>query len=150
MHRTTGSTRWGRIVGLAVLGAVVAWPALLPHPADGFPVSSYPMFASDRDRTVVLATAVGLTAEGEVHRLDPGAIGGGDEVMLAAEAARLAIAAGPTEARRFCAEVADRVDDEEVRRVQLRTETRDAVADPRAQDPPLDVAVHAECAVVPR
>jgi hypothetical protein len=150
MDRTAGSTRWVRVAGLATLAAVVAWPALVPHPADGFPVSSYPMFASDRDRTVVLATAVGLTAEGEVHRLGPGTIGGGDEVMLAAEAARLAIAAGRTEARRFCAEVADRVDDEDLRLVQVRTETRDAVADPRARELPLAVEVHAECPVPTR
>ena len=132
-----------RAVVLVVLAAVVAWPALDPSPSDGFPISSYPMFASDRGRVVDVATAVGLDAAGDVHRLDPHAIGGGDEVMLAASAVRRAVASG--DAPRFCTEVARRVDDEGVVAVEVRTERRDAVADPTAADPPLGVTVHATC-----
>ena len=142
-----GRARWRRAALLGALALAVGWPALQPHPADGFPVSSYPMFASDRGRVVVLATAVGRAASGGERRLGPGAIGGGDEVMLAAEAARLAVAGGPGEARRFCAEVAERVAEEDVVAVEVRTEVRDAVADPDAGDPPQAVQVHARCEV---
>jgi hypothetical protein len=136
-----------RVALLVALAAVVAWPALDPSPSDGFPISSYPMFASDRGRVVVVATAVGLDASGAAHRLDPHAIGGGDEVMLAASAVRRAVAGD--DAPRFCREVAGRVDDAGVVAVEVRTERRDAVADPTADDPPLDVTVHARCEVDP-
>lgn len=135
---------------LAVLAAVLAWPAVDPTPSDGFPVSSYPMFASDRGRVVEVATAIGVDSDGGRHRLDPHAIGGGDEVMLAASAVRRAVAAGPDEAERFCAEVADRLagdGDRDIVAVEVRTEVRDAVADPTADDDPLDVRVHARCEV---
>ena len=140
--------RWRRAAALIGLALVVGWPALQGHPADGFPVSSYPMFSSDRGRVVVLATAIGRTADGDEHRLGPGAIGGGDEVMLAAEAARLAVGAGPGEAARFCREVAARLaGDDEVVAVEVRSEVRDAVADPRAARAPEAVEVHARCDV---
>lgn len=142
---------WWRVAGLVVLGGVVAWPAVQSDPSDGFPISSYPMFARDRGRVAELATVVGLTAGGEERRLGPQAIGGGDEVMLAASAARRAVLAGPDEARRFCREVAGRVaggdGPDDVRRLEVRTERRDAVADPRAEAPALDVEVHASCPV---
>jgi hypothetical protein len=142
--------RW-RVLVLAGLALVVGWPALASEPADGFPVSSYPMFAGDRDRVVVLATAIGRTAGGEEQRLGPHAVGGGDEVMLAASAARRAIAAGGAEPARFCGEVARRVADgagpDDVVRVEVRTERRDAVADPRAERPAEAVTVHASCEV---
>jgi hypothetical protein len=136
-----------RAAVLVVLAAAVAWPAVDPSPSDGFPVSSYPMFASDRGRIVDVATAVGLDDRGAALRLDPHAIGGGDEVMLAASAVRRAVAAGGAEAARFCAEVAGRVDDPHVVAVELRTERHDAVADPTADRPPVAVTVHARCEV---
>lgn len=133
---------------LAVLAAVLAWPAVDPTPSDGFPVSSYPMFAGDRGRIVEVATAVGVDEDGRRHRLDPHAIGGGDEVMLAASAVRRAVDAGPDETARFCAEVADRLaPDGETVAVEIRTELRDAVADPTADDEPRELRVHARCGV---
>ena len=128
---------------LVVLAAVVTWPAVDPSPSDGFPISSYPMFASDRGRVVEVPTAVGVDADGDVHRLDPHAIGGGDEVMLAASAVRRAVATG--DADRFCSEVASRTAGFDA--VEIRTERRDAVADPTADDPPLSIVVHARCGV---
>jgi hypothetical protein len=140
--------RWRHRLLLGAVALAVAWPALQDEPADGFPVSSYPMFAGDRDRIVVLATAVGRTADGDERRLGPHAVGGGDEVMLAASAARLAVAGGPEEVRRYCAEVAERVaGDDDVVRVEVRTEVRDAVADPDAERPAESVEVHASCEV---
>ncbi len=143
-----GRLQWRRVALLGGLALAVGWPALQGHPADGFPVSSYPMFASDRGRTVVLATAVGRTHDGDERRLGPQAIGGGDEVMLAAEAARLAVRAGPAEARRFCEEVAARLaGDAEWAALGVPPVVRDAVADPAAAEPPERVDVHARCDV---
>jgi hypothetical protein len=137
-----------RVVLLLLLAAAVLWPALQPHPADGFPISSYPMFARRSGTVVRLATAVGIDADGDEHRLGPGPLGGGDEVVLAAELARRAVDEGRASAEAFCEEVAARVDDDIVT-VEVRVEERDAVADIGADDAPLDVDVHARCQVAP-
>ncbi len=138
-----------RVVLLLLLAAVLLWPAIQPHPADGFPVSTYPMFARRSGTVVRLATAVGIDAGGAVHRLGPHAIGGGDEVVLAAEQARLAVGEGAGSIAAFCREVADRVDDPDVVTVEVRTEVRDAVADVRARRAPIDIVVHHRCDVAP-
>jgi hypothetical protein len=138
-------TRWAV---LAVVALVIGAPALLPDPSDGFPVSSYPMFSYDRGRVAAVPTAVGIDADGTAHRLGPYAVGGGDEVILAAEAARLAVGAGAADAARFCREVAGRLpDDSGVEAVEVRTEVRDAVGDVDASEPPIEILVHATCDV---
>jgi hypothetical protein len=136
-----------RVALLGLLAAVVLWPAFQREPADGFPISSYPMFARRSGTVVQLATAVGVDAQGDVHRLGPEAVGGTDEVVLAAEQARRAVEEGRASAEAFCEEVADRVDDRAVVRVEVRTEVRDAVDDIDADHAPLEVLVHARCGV---
>jgi hypothetical protein len=136
-----------RVALLVVLGLAVAWPALQPHAADGFPVSNYPMFANRSGTVVRIATAVGRDAAGGVHRLGPHAISGGDEVVLAAEQARRAVEEGGASVEAFCAEIAGRVDDPAIVRVEVRTEARDAVQDVGADHAPIDVEVHAACEV---
>lgn len=119
------------------------WPALLPAGADGFPFSTYPMFAADRGSVVAIDTVVALDADGEVHRLGPQEVGGGDEVMLAVEAVRRAVDGG--EAAALCAEVAAAVDDPDLQTIEVRTEVRDAVADVRGTAEPIHLVVHASC-----
>jgi hypothetical protein len=136
-----------RVALLAALAAVVLWPAVRPSGGDGFPLSTYPMFAHDTGSVVAIATAVGIDAEGGEHRLDPHAIGGGDEPVLAAEAARVAVGEGSAAA--YCGEVADRVDDPSIVTIEVRTEVRDAVADVDASEPADEIRVHARCEVRP-
>jgi hypothetical protein len=138
-----------RVAILAILAAVVLWPAFQREPADGFPISSYPMFAKRSGTIVRLPTAVGLDASGDVHRLGSHVISGGDEIVLAAEQARLAVEEGTESSEAFCREVARRVRDDDIVHVEVRTEVRDAVADVRADDDPIEVVVHARCAVTP-
>ena len=125
--------------------AVLLWPAVDPSPSDGFPVSTYPMFARRSGPVVRLATVVGLDAAGEVHRLSPEAISDTDEVVLAAEQVRLAVREGRASVTALCHEVAARVDDPDLRTIEVRTEVRDAVADVRASEAATDVHVHARC-----
>ena len=147
-HRAEPTIRLVRRRVLLLLPvAVLLWPAVDPTPSDGFPVSTYPMFARRSGPVVRLATVVGLDADGHVHRLDPHTIGGGDEVVLASEQVRLAVAEGAASVAALCGEVAARVEDPFIERVEVRTEVRDAVADVRARRPPLDVEVHARCPV---
>lgn len=136
-----------RVALLAGLALVVGWPAVQPHAADGFPVSNYPMFARRSGSVVALDTAVGIDVDGVVHRLGPAALGGGGEVMLASELARRAVDEGDDSTAAYCREVADRIDDVTIARVEVRTEVRDAIADVAADDAPIDVVVHATCEV---
>jgi len=135
------------VLGVAL---AVASPALRSQPADGFPLSTYPMFSSDRGSRVSVGTAVAFDAAGAIHRLDPRAVGGGDEVMLAASTVRIAIEGGTASADRLCREIADRLAGDAVaRRVEVRTEVHDALAWFEGDRDPLDVVAHARCAVAP-
>jgi len=132
----------------AVVALIVVSPALRGDVGDSFPLSTFPMFSHDRDRVASVATAVGIDAGGEAHRLRPHAIGGGDEPMLAVSAARGAVDGGEAAAARYCREVAERVTERSgITAVEVRTEVRDAVDDVDADGEPLDVVVHARCDV---
>jgi hypothetical protein len=132
-------TRWVVTVGVAL--AVVA-PAVLPDAADGFPISTYPMFTSDRDRVIDLHTVV-LVDGARRDRLSPQMVGGTDEIVLAAVIVGNAIQAGRTELERLCREVAARVD--EPGTVEIVTETHDTIELLQEDAPPLRVEVHHRC-----
>ena len=135
--------RW--VVTVAAALAVLA-PALLPSDADGFPISTYPMFTADRGRVVRLDTVV-LVRDGERERLSPEVVGGTDEIVLAAVMVSNAIGDGPVGLERLCSEVAARVD--AVGTIEIVTERHDAVALLRDDAPPTDVQVHHRCEAGP-
>lgn len=132
-----GERWWIRLVTLVVVG-LVAWPALWPlvgrPAADSFPLSTYPMFAHDRGEMVEVATVVGI-AHGEIRRLSPELIAGTDQVMLAATAVQRAVAGTAGGPRALCIEVAGRVDDPAVRRIEVVVERYEVERWPRASEP---------------
>jgi len=121
---------------------VVIAPAVLPDPADDFPISTYPMFTAERGRVVDLDTAVLVDQDGR-HRLSPEEVGGTDEIVSAAVAVSRAIAGGPAALTILCADIAGRVD--EPGTVEVVTERHDAVALLEDGAPPMAVTVHHEC-----
>lgn len=139
----TNRMRW---VVTACVAAAVLTPAVLPGGADGFPISTYPMFTSDRGREVALDTVVLVDGDGR-HRLSPKVVGGTDEIVLAAVVVGDAIAGGPVELDRLCREVAARVD--RTGTLEIVTERHDAVALLRDDEPPVDVEVHHRCEATP-
>lgn len=136
----TNRTRW---LVTVLVGVVVAAPAVWPHAADGFPISTYPMFTSERGRVIAIDTAVVVRADHRRERLSPEVIGGTDEVVLAAATVSNAIASGPASLAALCAEIAGRVDGPGT--VEIVTETHDAVALLRDGTDPIDVRVHERC-----
>jgi hypothetical protein len=130
-----------------VVGAAIAAPAVWPHASDGFPISTYPMFTSERGRVVALDTVV-LVDGSHRRRLSPDAIGGTDEVVLASVTVSEAIAGGPVALDRLCAEIAGRVRGRPGR-VEVVTETYDTVDLLRHGADPVDVVVHRRCPVAP-
>ncbi|MGH9027571.1 MAG: hypothetical protein ACRDWD_15860 [Acidimicrobiia bacterium] len=131
---------------VAIIAVVaVAAPAVLDR--DGFPLSNYPMFAEDRGRESDVATAVGVTRDGERRRLSPELIGGSDEPILASAAAERATASS-SGASALCTTIAQRaVGDDDLRAIEVVTERYDTVEYFAGDHAPKSVTVHARCGI---
>jgi hypothetical protein len=128
---TGGERRWALAVS-AVLLAAVALPGLRlvaqgRDAPDGFPLSTYPMFTRDPGRVVDLPTVVGVSPDGDVHRLSPRVIADTDQVIQANEVLRRAVRQGGPALRELCREAAGRVDPGRVATVAVVVERHDAI-----------------------
>lgn len=135
------------VVGL-VLGAVLL-PAVRNR--DSFPLSTYPMYARQRDVIAIVPAAIGVDATGVRRRLSMATIARTDDPLIAAASLRNAIGSGTAEA--LCAEIATRapagivvveIVEERVELVKAATST-DASLDPAGPER----TVHASCEVPP-
>lgn len=128
---------------------MVLAPAFGDSGSDSYPLSSYPMFSTDRPVRADLATVVGVTAAGEAVRLSPELIAGADEPILAAATVSSSIRTGQSD--RLCAEAADRVRAAglDVVEAVVRTEHVDVVAHVAEGADPLAETVYARCPVAP-
>ncbi len=139
-------SRRARIVITAgVVSALVA-PVLLD--ADGFPLSTYPMYSQARGDEVTLATARAVDGRGEHSTLSLGVIGDSDDPLIVAGELRTAISDG--NAARRCEEIARRA----ARwsglpagsvSIEVVTERHDVVAQVEGRPSLLDRTVHASC-----
>ncbi len=117
------------ISALAVIG--VLSPLGRDVLVDGFPLSTYPMFISDRS-TAKLYNAVGFRDEQSVRL--PGRVIAGDdeEPMLAAQTLELAIKRSKKARKQLCREIAQAVAQDpefkDLERVELRLELHDPIA----------------------
>jgi hypothetical protein len=151
--------RRSRIVVTGGLVAALVAPVLLDR--DGFPLSTYPMYARARSESVVLATAQGVAADGTRLQLSAGEIGASDDPLIVAGELRDAIARGRADER--CAEIASRVagrvpEDDRADTgargatavtVEVVTERHDVIARAGGDDSLLGREVHAACEVQP-
>ena len=97
--------RWAWVaVAVAIVGVGVV-PFALDR--DSFPLSTFPMFAADIDRTQSVDTAVAVDADGGVIRLTPAEIGGTTVVNQAASVVTTAIVGG--RAADLCTTIAGRL-----------------------------------------
>ena len=92
-------------VAVAIVGVGVV-PFVLDR--DSFPLSTFPMFAADIDRTQSVDTAVAVDAGGGVIRLTPAEIGGTTVVNQAASVVTTAIVGG--RADELCTTIAGRLE----------------------------------------
>ncbi|MEM7140633.1 MAG: hypothetical protein AAF548_06320 [Actinomycetota bacterium] len=130
-----------RLLAALVAAAVVLSPLLREPRSDTYPLSTYPMFASDRGAQHRIATAVERIDEVTVRRLSPHLIAGTDEVILASVTVQRAIR--DDEADALCEEIAARLG--AGRLVEVRVETVNVV-DVIARDAePISVDVEATC-----
>jgi hypothetical protein len=117
------------VVSLALIGATLEPLARAPV-ADGFPLSTYPMFAWRRPTTQTLHYALGETAAGARRTLTPRLVGSG-EVLQAKAVIDRAVHGGPAALARVCADIARRVAADasyaDVGAIRIVTGTHDAV-----------------------
>jgi hypothetical protein len=117
------------VVSLGLLGATL-WPVIREPRDDGFPLSTYPMFASKRPTLQTYRYGLGETARGERRVLRPIFVGTA-EVLQAIRVIDRAAASGRGELRRLCDAVAARVaaDDDfgDVVAIRIVSGTHDAV-----------------------
>jgi hypothetical protein len=116
-------------VSLALLAATL-WPVLGDPRDDGFPLSTYPMFASKRPTLQTYRYALGETAAGARRTLSPMLVGTG-EVLQAIRVIDRAVAGGRVEQTKLCEAIAARAasDDDfsDIVAVRIVTGTHDAV-----------------------
>ncbi|MDE0701617.1 MAG: hypothetical protein OXH61_12965 [Acidimicrobiaceae bacterium] len=132
--------RW-TIRVLPVFAALLVLSPLVRDPtSDTYPLSTYPMFATDRGNVHTIATAVERTDD-EFERLSPKLIAGTDEAVLASVTVTRAVRLG--EADILCEEILERIG--AGRRIEVRTETLDVVEFSVEGSSDSTVSVHARC-----
>jgi hypothetical protein len=135
-----------------LVALVIVSPALRASPRDGFPLSDYPMFASDVGRAATVDTAKGVRADGSTVALSPGLVTGTGEVILAAATVSNAVAGGAERTSRLCREIAGRVATApgDIEQIRIATETYDAVNWFDGVTAPTSTVVRATCPVPAR
>jgi hypothetical protein len=94
-------------VSALMLGAVLQ-PLWRDPENDGFPLSTYPMFARDRQRLASIDVALALGPGGAETAIPPPLVGS-QETMQAVRILGKSVRAGPVEARKLCHAIAARV-----------------------------------------
>jgi hypothetical protein len=136
----------------AVVLLAMAAPALRAPHDDGFPLSTYPMFAHRRGRTNDVTSALAVAADSREARVPPRYVANAETMQAFYTLAR-AVAAGPSEAEALCAAIALRLrsasEPELLRavRVELVTESVDAIDYLAGRARPTDRRVHARCPI---
>lgn len=128
------------VITLGVLTAVLS-PALTGR--DSFPLSTFPMYAHDRDDTASFRTAVGVTSSGTTEWLSLELIADTDDPLVAQGALRDAVQRGDGD--ELCREIADRVAADDRRDLDL-IEVVELTLDLETGDQ-LDRRVHGRCEV---
>lgn len=101
-------TRWrAALISIGLCGAALA-PVVRAPDDDGFPLSTYPMFAAPRPAELTMAWARGVAAGGAPRTLAPRHLGTG-EVMQAFATAQRAAGGGPRATAALCEAIAGRV-----------------------------------------
>ncbi len=123
------SRAFALIVSLALIGATLS-PLLRRPEDDGFPLSTYPMFAWPRPRELTMSYPLGVTAAGGRRYLSPVLVGSVEVLQARAIVAR-AVARGDAAIRQLCETIARRVAASpahpDVTAIRIVTGTHDAI-----------------------
>jgi len=113
------------LISIALIGATLS-PMARDPADDGFPLSTYPMFASPRDTVQTLNYAIGETAQGERRAIEPRWVGS-RQVLQAQAVIERAVLGGRPALIALCRAVIQRAP-AEIALVRIVHGTHDAVA----------------------
>jgi hypothetical protein len=118
------------LIASAALIAAALSPVLRRPGDDGFPLSTYPMFASRRPASLTMSYPLGVAADGDRRYLSPELIGS-TEVLQAAAIVERAVGRGGAALRGLCEAIARRAAARPAYRdlaaIRIVTGTHDAV-----------------------
>jgi hypothetical protein len=149
---TSGKLKLHAFATSALLLGAAAYPAFLPPRQDGFPLSTYPMFATAKPERVAVMSALALGDGAFEAVLAPSYVANA-EAMQALSTLRKTVATGRRSARKLCEQIAARVAAKaeprlaSARHVALVTQEHDAVRYLSGDTEPLSRKVHVRCAV---
>jgi len=141
------------LISLLVLGAVGA-PVLRDPRDDGYPLSTYPMFSNRRGRTNAVTSAIAIAADRSEVKVPPYYVANAETMQAFYTLAR-AVRAGDEASAQLCHAIASRLpqarDQALARavRVEVVTESVDAIDYLAGRAQPFDRRVHASCPVSP-
>jgi hypothetical protein len=141
-------------VASAILLLVMAAPALRAPHDDGFPLSTYPMFAHRRGRTNDVTSAQAVAADASEQPVPPRFVANAETMQAFYRIAR-AVEAGPEQAQALCETIATRLQEAHepafarAVRVELVTERVDAIDYLAGRARPFERRVHARCPLQP-
>jgi hypothetical protein len=139
------------LLSSVLLGAVVL-PAFRDPTVDGYPFSTYPMFSNRRGRTNAVTSAVAIAADASEVKVPPAYVANA-ETMQAFYTLVRAVRAGQQESEELCQVIARRLPEASDQalaravRVELVTESVDAIDYLAGRARPFDRRVHASCPV---
>ena len=139
------------LVSALVLG-LVAEPALRDPDDDGYPLSTYPMFARRRGRVNEVTSALAVARDGSETRVPPSYVANAETMQAFYTLAR-AVAGGPETAFELCRRIAQKLpsaDEPQLSqavRVELVTQRVDAIDYLAGRVQPGERRVHARCDV---
>jgi len=131
----------------AALVIAVLWPLAGDPRGDSFPFSTFPMFSGRQSPEATIPHAIAINPQGERSVLPPQAVAN-DEVIQAFETLRQAVRQGPEATARLCERAAGWSSGrEDAVRVEIVSDTYDAVRYFEGDKAPLATTVHATCEV---
>ncbi|MEY4575865.1 MAG: hypothetical protein RL701_568 [Pseudomonadota bacterium] len=139
------------LLSSVLLGAVVL-PAFRDPTVDGYPFSTYPMFSNRLGRTNAVTSAVAIAADASEVKVPPAYVANA-ETMQAFYTLVRAVRAGQQESEELCQVIARRLPEASDQalaravRVELVTESVDAIDYLAGRARPFDRRVHASCPV---
>ena len=110
---------------------------------DSYPLSTYPMFSSNRTTREPIDTAVLVSDDGEQSMLSPRIIAGTDEPIIATVTVSNAIANGTVD--QLCADIALRLGPGAIGSIEIITVVYDALDWFDGRRDPIERSVHASC-----
>lgn len=124
-----GARSIAAVISVVLVGATL-YPVLRHPRDDGFPLSTYPMFASRRPTRLTMDYAIGIAQGGERHHLPPWTIGSREVLQARAILAR-GVGGGTRTQGPLCRDIATRIASAarfaDIVEIQLVTGTHDAV-----------------------